>query len=156
DGNVEIDNLKPGSGAFQSGQLNKGDKIQSIQYENREPIDVSNAELKDVQQMLGNPGASKVQLIVKKADGTTRQVTLRKEKLDVDDDDNKVKSFILKGAKKIGFISLPVFYAVWESKEGVNGCANDVAKEILKLKRENIEGLILDLRYNGGGSMEEA
>ena len=43
-----------------------------------------------------------------------------------------------------------------ESSKGVNGCANDVAKEIISLKKENIGGLILDLRYNGGGSMQEA
>jgi carboxyl-terminal processing protease len=155
DGNVEIDHLKPGSGAFQSGQLNKGDRIQAVQYENKEPIDVSTAELKEIEQMLANANASKVILTVKKADGTTRQVTLRKERVDVEEDD-KVKSFILQGSKKIGFISLPAFYSDWENTEGVNGCANDVAKEILKLKRENIDGLILDLRYNGGGSMQEA
>ena len=72
----------------------------------------------------------------------------------LDDDNSKVRSFILKGDHRIGFISLPAFYTDWESgSDGNNGCADDVAKEILKLKKENIEGLILDLRYNGGGSM---
>ncbi len=67
-----------------------------------------------------------------------------------------VKSFILKGEKKIGYISLPSFYIDWEDENSVNGCANDVAKEIVKLKKENIEGLIIDVRYNGGGSVREA
>ena len=67
-----------------------------------------------------------------------------------------MKGFLLKGAKTVGYISLPAFYTDWEDSKGANGCANDVAKEILKLKKENIGALILDLRYNGGGSMEEA
>ena len=62
-----------------------------------------------------------------------------------------------RGSHRIGFISLPAFYTDWNGEEGGNnGCADDVAKEIIKLKKENIEGLILDLRYNGGGSMLEA
>src|SRR6185295_15214954 len=93
---------------------------------------------------------------IKKADGSERSVSLWKEKREEDDDDNKVKSFLLKGSKTIGFLSLPAFYEDWENEKGINGCANDVAKEILKLKKESIEGLILDLRYNGGGSMQEA
>jgi carboxyl-terminal processing protease len=94
---------------------------------------------------------------IKKPDGTIKTVMLWKEGLEDDDDNNKVKSFVLNGNKKIGFISLPAFYQDWDNqREGINGCANDVAKEILKLKKENIQGLILDLRYNGGGSVMEA
>jgi carboxyl-terminal processing protease len=51
---------------------------------------------------------------------------------------------------------LPAFYEDWENDKGINGCANDVAKEIVKLKKENIDGLILDVRFNSGGSMQEA
>lgn len=156
DGNVAISSLKPGSPAFQSGQLNKGDKIQSIQWDKKEPIDVAGASLREINQVLAASDSSKAILSIKKADGTTRQVALKKERLDAEDDDDKVKSFILKGTKTIGYISLPVFYTDWEDNRGLNGCANDVAKEIVKLKKENIEGLVFDLRYNGGGSMQEA
>jgi len=93
---------------------------------------------------------------VKKADGTIREVTLWKETVEDTQDNNKVKSFLLKGSKTFGYLSLPAFYEDWENGSGVNGCANDVAKEIVKLKKENIAGLILDIRYNGGGSMQEA
>jgi carboxyl-terminal processing protease len=63
--------------------------------------------------------------------------------------------FVLNGKKKIGYIYLPAFYSEWDEASGF-GCANDIAKEILKLKRENIEGIILDLRNNSGGSLMEA
>ena len=74
----------------------------------------------------------------------------------MNDDEDKVKGFILRGAQTVGYISLPAFYEDWEDSRGVKGCANDVATEVIKLKKENISGLILDLRYNGGGSVQEA
>lgn len=159
DGHAQIENLKPGSTAYKSGRLNQGDKIQSIQWEKKEPIDVADAEVKEVEQVLASSGGSTVNITVKKADGTTRQVTLQKERLEKEADEEeeeRVKSYILQGDRKIGFISLPAFYSDWEGEQGINGCANDVAKEIVKLKKENIEGLMIDLRYNGGGSLQEA
>jgi carboxyl-terminal processing protease len=156
DGNVAIGRLQPGGPAFQSGGINEGDKIQSVQWDDKEPIDVSGASMEEISGILAAEGGSKALFTIKKADGTTRQVALHKAKLDTGEDEDKVKGFILKGNHTMGYISLPAFYSDWEDSKGVNGCANDVAKEIIKLKKENIEGLILDLRYNGGGSMQEA
>lgn len=156
EGHAQIDYLKPGSSAYQSGRLNQGDKIQSIQWEKKEPIDVADAEVEEIEHALAASGGNTVNITVKKADGTTRQVALHKERLEKEEEEDKVKSFILQGDRKVGYISLPAFYSDWEGTLGINGCANDVAKEIIKLKKENIEGLMLDLRYNGGGSMQEA
>ena len=157
DGSVEIDNIKPGSPAFKSGQINNGDKILSVQWESRSPIDVSSGGLKQLYDVLDMSNHDKATFKIRKKDGTQRTVVLLKQEMEEDDGQNKVKSFLLKGSKTIGFISLPSFYQDWDNENsGANGCANDVAKEILKLKRENIEGLIIDLRYNGGGSLEEA
>jgi carboxyl-terminal processing protease len=96
-------------------------------------------------------------LTVRKADGQIRKVELRKESMQVDDDEH-IKSFVLRNNNQaIGYISLPAFYTDWETgSESAKGCANDLAKEILRLRKENISGLIFDLRYNGGGSMQEA
>lgn len=157
DEGVEIDNLKPGSPAYKSGMLNKGDKLQSLQWEGQKAIDVSDASAQEISQILSASNHDKLQISVKKADGTSRQVTLQKEKTTDAEDDNRVRSFLLKGTKTIGYISLPAFYTDW-SEDGLeeDGCANDVAKEIVKLKKEKIDGLIVDVRYNGGGSMQEA
>jgi carboxyl-terminal processing protease len=156
-GNVVIGRLMPGSPAFKSGGLNEGDRIVTIQWPDREPIDVSNAGLSEMNHILSTPlGSGNALLTVKKSDGTRRQVSLYKERLDTEDDEEKVQGFVLKGSRTVGYITLPAFYSDWEDKKGVNGCANDVAREIIRLKKENIEGLILDLRYNGGGSMQEA
>lgn len=155
-GGVLIHELQPGSPAFKSGVLNKGDKFQTLQWENQTAIDVSDAAAVEVRQILAQSNHDKLTITVKKADGSSRTVTLVKEQVDPSDD-AKVKSFLLKGSKTFGYISLPAFYNDWEDEgKGHNGCANDVTKEIIKLKKENIAGLILDLRYNGGGSVQEA
>jgi len=155
-GGVFIDNLEPGSPAFRSGKLNKGDKFMSVQWEGKEAVDVSAISVNEIGELLDESNHSAALFTVKKADGSLVKISLQKEQASNTDDD-KVKSFILKGANTIGYIYLPVFYEDWDTNnQGLNGCANDVGREILKLKKENIDGLILDLRNNGGGSAEEA
>lgn len=157
DGSVEIETLKPGSAAYKSGLLNAGDKITALQWEGKEAITVGDKGASFVSNALEGNNNLKITLTVKKADGSTKQVVLQKDEIDNGEDEAKVRSFVLRGKKAIGYISLPAFYVDWENMENnVNGCANDVGKEILKLKKENIEGLIIDVRYNGGGSMQEA
>lgn len=155
-GNPSISKLLAGGPAFLSGSLHEGDKILTIRWDNREPIDVSGASLEETDRILADEGGTRLTLTVRKPDGTTRDVTLDKKPVAEDNDDDKVQGFVLNGARTVGYISLPAFYEDWEDPRGINGCSNDVAKEILRLKRSNITGLILDLRYNGGGSMQEA
>jgi carboxyl-terminal processing protease len=153
----EITRLKPGSPAYKSGLIHEGDQILALQWEGTEEVDVSDGSAEEVNAFISGDHGKSLTLTLKKSDGTTRSVTLQREKSSLDDDNSKVHSFILKGDHRVGFISLPAFYTDWNGEEGGNnGCADDVAKEIIKLKKENIEGLILDLRYNGGGSMLEA
>jgi carboxyl-terminal processing protease len=153
---VLINELEPGSPAYKCGLLNKGDKFQTLQWQGQNVIDVSNAGANELSAILSQSNHEKLTITVKKPDGSARTVTLMKEE-EAADDDSKVKSFLLKGSKTFGYISLPAFYDNWENEDkGNNGCANDVAKEIVKLKKENISGLIIDLRYNGGGSVQEA
>ncbi len=154
---TEITRLKPGSPAYKSGLIHEGDQILALQWEGNEEVDVSDASTEEVNAFISGDHRNSLTLTLKKSDGTTRKVTLQREKAALDDDNSKVRSFILNGSHRVGFISLPAFYTDWNGEEGGNnGCADDVAKEIIKLKKENIEGLILDLRYNGGGSMMEA
>ena len=157
DKGVLIDELLPGSPAYKSGQLNTGDKIETLEWSGSQPVDVSDATPAEVQQILDASNHEKLIMEIKKADGSARQVTLVKEKMETqEDDDSRVRSFVLKGAKTVGYISLPAFYTDWDENSDSKGCANDVAKEIIKLKKENIQGLVIDLRYNGGGSVGEA
>ena len=152
-GQIIVDKLTPGGAAWKSGDIHKDDELVSLTWEGKEMQDMTGATMEEVYEILDQSLHDKLLFRFKKADGTMSMVLLRKEK--AENEENIVKSFVLKGEKKIGYILLPGFYTEWENETG-SSCANDVAKEILKLKKENIDGLILDVRYNGGGSVGEA
>lgn len=158
-GGVIVDNLQPGSPAYKCGKLNKGDKFIAIQWAGRQPVDVSNSTAEEFSSLIGQSNHDTIYFTMRKTSGDVVKVPLLKAQYTstAGEDDNRVKSFILKGATSIGYIYLPAFYEDWEGGDYAStGCANDVSKEIVKLKKENISGLIIDLRYNGGGSVDEA
>lgn len=152
-GSLEISNLVPGGPAWKTGELNKGDELLEFSFQNKTPIDLTGASAEEASQFLEMAGNEKLTLTVKKPSGLIKSVILAKEK--IRNDEHVVKSFILLASKKIGYISLPGFYSDAE-EDHISSCANDVAKAIINLKKDNIEGLILDLRNNGGGSLKEA
>ena len=152
-GQITVDKLAPGGPAWKSGDLNKGDVVLSIHWEGKENKEMTGLSLEEAYEEMEKSRDGKVIMKVQKADGTIKTTMLRKEK--IQNEENVVKGFVLAGEKKIGYILLPGFYTEWENETG-SSCANDVAKEIVKLKKENIDGLILDVRYNGGGSVGEA
>ncbi|HTE29193.1 MAG TPA: carboxy terminal-processing peptidase [Chryseolinea sp.] len=153
DGEVCITQLMPGGSAWKSGEIFVGDVITEIQFESLSPIDLWGFSVEDVVKILDESNKNSMNLVLRTADGISKSVALHKEVVDAEE--NVVKSFVLSGNKKIGFISLPAFYSTWGDADGSH-CANDVAREIVKLKRENVDGIILDLRFNGGGVMDES
>jgi carboxyl-terminal processing protease len=152
-GEVFVLRLDPGGAAWKSNKIHKGDILIQIELPGEQPIDISIQNLYEVRELLQLAPNDPIILTVKKKNGQIRAVTLVKEKSQVDE--NVIKSYILKGEKTIGYISLPSFYTDW-SERNPDGCANDMAKEVIKLKKENVEGMIIDLRFNGGGSIFEA
>lgn len=150
---IKISRLVPGGPAWNSNLLKQGDVILKLRWNNNKSIDLTGASLEEVSHMLKESSNDKLTLTVRKANGISEEVTLTKAKITAEE--NLVKGVILKGEKKIGYISLPGFYTEWDNPNEP-GCANDVAKEIIKLQADTIEGLILDIRSNGGGSMTEA
>ncbi|TND08207.1 MAG: hypothetical protein FD123_2462 [Bacteroidetes bacterium] len=154
EGLFTVSALLPGGPAWRCGQLHKGDllihvstsggmKIETMEYDE----EVLNAWMNTEALAMHT-----IELTLRKKDGQQVTVSLSPEKIR---QDNTVKSYLLKGPDKIGYISLPSFYTDDESPQAL-GCANDVAREITKLQEEGIQGLVLDLRYNGGGSVREA
>jgi carboxyl-terminal processing protease len=151
-GDIVIERLVPGGPAWKSNELHKGDILMVLKWADKPEMDLTGAGIREVKHIIEASNSERMYLTVKMANGQIKTVSLLKEK--IRDDENIVKSFILKGEKKIGYISLPGFYTEWENNSG-RGCANDVAKEIVKLREENIDGIILDIRYNGGGALTE-
>jgi carboxyl-terminal processing protease len=155
-GDWEVNRLTPGGTAWRSGALHVGDILVKIQTGTAPAREIADMSASEVQAFLHGNSDEAVTLTVRQKTGVQKTVTLIKEKIEADEE--VVKGYLLsKGTAKIGYIVLPGFYTQADAEtENLEGCANDVAKEVLKLKREGIEGLILDLRDNGGGSMGEA
>ena len=152
-GEVFISHLAPGSAAWMSGVLNKGDVPVQLKWEGSTAVELAGLDIEDIQGLLSLHTKEKMELVVRKGNGQQQKVVLQKQKLE--NEDNIVKSFVLSGKQNIGYVMLPSFYTEWEDNSG-SRCAADVAKEIVKLKKDSIAGLILDLRFNGGGSLGEA
>lgn len=157
DGKIIIARLAPGGPAWISGEINQQDQVLQIQPEGKTVTDVSLVSLDDVYELITDPEIKQAVIKLKKQDGTTKSVTLKKAKHEQEED--IIQAFVLKnengGDKKFGYMMLPDFYTTWDDELG-SGCANDMAKKIVQMKREQINGLILDFRYNGGGSLTEA
>ncbi len=153
DGEIVISQLTPGGPAWKSGEVHPGDVIEQVRWEGSDWVEVVGMSKREIDDLLLESNRNAIEFILRQTGGIQKTVQLRKEKMEAEE--NVVKSFILEGEKKIGYVSLPGFYADWGETEG-SRCANDVAKEVLKLKKEKIDGLVLDVRYNGGGSLNEA
>jgi carboxyl-terminal processing protease len=154
DGSYNISSLVPGSPAWNSGSIHVNDKITQIKTSEGIILKMGEASREDISKAFNNPNAQ-LEITVLSADGKSNTVKLKKEA--VTNNENFVKGYILThNGKKTGYIALPSFYSEWDEGKLSSSCANDVAKEIVKLKREGIDGLLIDLRYNGGGSLGEA
>jgi carboxyl-terminal processing protease len=153
EGKVVVAGLIPGGPAWRTGEMHVDDELLQLQWEGKQAVDVSALSFDEADDLLNASNEGTITLRMKKTNGAVYSISLQKEKIETGE--NVVKGYVLSGEKKIGYISLPDFYTTWEDENG-SGCANDMAKEIVRLKKENIGGLILDIRFNGGGSLGEA
>ena len=153
DGKIKIAVLISGGPAWKSGELKAEDEIIKIGQGNAEPVDVTGYSTTDAVKLIrGAQKGSEVRLTVRRIDGSVKVISLIRDEIKLDD--TFAKSAIINGDHKVGYIYLPEFYIDFEDPNGAK-CSEDVAKEIQKLKAENVEGIIIDLRGNGGGSLPE-
>lgn len=154
-GHLYLGELSIGAPAWKSKQLSAGDKILKVKSKpNSENVNVSGMLVDEVVRYIRGEKGVPVILTVEKRDKSIREVTLVREEVTIED--TFARSLVINGknGKKYGFIYLPSFNADFENKNARNA-SDDVKAEILKLKKQNISGLILDLRNNGGGSLSE-
>lgn len=153
DGAIKIAGLITGSPAWKSGQVQQNDEIIKVAQGKDEPVDVRGYAVTDVVKLIRGRKGTEVKITFKKADGTTQVVSIIRDEI-VQDEQFARSAVINAGNGKIGYIFLPEFYVDFQRADG-NRCSQDVANEIIKLKKENVQGIILDLRNNGGGSLPE-
>ncbi|UPT70788.1 MAG: S41 family peptidase [Flavobacterium sp. JAD_PAG50586_2] len=149
---IIVDEVVPGSSAYYTEKIDSGDQIIKIKYLNEE-YDIACSSMQKVENIFSSSDYRNVEFTLRKKSGEVYNVNLTKKVMK--DYDNNVYSYILeKDNKKTGYIRIPSFYAKFEN--GKTNMSDDVVKEIYKLQEDNIDGLIIDLQNNGGGSMDEA
>src|SRR5213082_2947178 len=162
DGYAKIESLVPGGPAQTDGRLKVGDRITAVAQGPAEFVDVREMRLdKVVDQIRGKKG-SKVRLLVIPADATDpsrrKNVELVRDEIKLKDQEARADIIIKKDENgdpvKLGWLKLPSFYADMDRHQ--KSTTRDVLALLKRLKKENIAGLVVDLRRNGGGSLEEA
>jgi len=145
-----------GGPAWKTKEIFENDIILKVAQEGADFKDISGMVINDVVQQIRGKKGTKVRLLVKKVDGTIKEIQITRDIIELEE--GFAKSLLLKSDQfpndKYGYIYLPRFYADFEDPKG-RFCAPDVEKEIEKLKAENVNGIILDLRNNGGGSLSD-
>ena len=150
-GVIRIATIVAGLPAWKSQQIVVGDQVMKVGQGTAEAVDLTGFETEEAVKLIRGKKGTEVRLTLKKADGSIKIVSMIRDEVVLDETYAK-SAVVIEEGKKIGYIFLPEFYADWERPNGAK-CSQDVAREIIKLKEQNIEGIIIDLRNNGGGSL---
>lgn len=148
---TQIDELISGGPAWKGKELEAGDLILKVGQGNTEPVDVVGMRLDDVVKKIKGHKGTEVKLTVKKVDGSIKVISIIRDIVEIEE--TYVKSSIVKKKDlKYGVIYLPKFYIDFENKDSRNA-GKDIAIEVERLKKENVNGIVLDVRDDGGGSL---
>ncbi len=152
EGNIKVVEIIIGGPVWKDKLLDVGDIIIKVAQENEEPVDIVGMKVDDAIKLIKGPEKSIVSLTVKKLDGSIKEVQITRALVELEELYAK-STLIEEDDIRYGYISLPKFYVDFSNYKNRNS-TEDVKNEIIKLKNNGIEGLILDLRNNGGGSLQ--
>ena len=152
---TKVVSIVPGGPAWKGKDLEVDDLISAVTQEGDEPVNIEGMRLDDVVSKIRGKKGTVVILTVKKPDGTMEDIRIVRDVVITEEGNAKSVIIDMEGVSdKIGYIYLPSFYADFKAKNG-RSCAKDIAIELEKLKDENVDGIILDIRNNGGGSLRD-
>ncbi len=157
EGYVTVNNIVPGSPSWKQGDLEVNDKITKVAQGNEEAVDIVDMRLDKAVQLIRGPKGTEVRLTVKKVDGSTKEIPIVRDVVIIEE--TYAKSTVItdeESGGRIGYIYLPSFYNNFNDTGIRRTAAEDMRKEIAKLKNEDVEGIVLDLRNDGGGSLQDA
>ena len=150
---IIVQEIVPGGPAAKTNKFDKNDIILKVSDTKGTTYTVSCSSIEKIGELIFSDSNTDIELTIQKKNAAIVTVFLRKQILKATD--NAVYSYIAEKESKIGYINIPSFYSNFDGNT-VQGCADDVAKEIVKLQKDNIKGLVIDLQNNGGGSIQEA
>ncbi|GAC1371974.1 MAG: hypothetical protein NVSMB30_12220 [Hymenobacter sp.] len=154
EGHVKVTDIVAGSAAFRQGELKVGDIILRVAQGAAEPVSVEGMRFIKVVKLIRGPKGTEVRLTVRKPDGATVVIPIIRDVVVIEE--TYAQSALVKhDGRTFGYIHLPGFYADFSGKGGRSSAA-DVKAELAKLTKENVAGVVLDLRFNGGGSLRDA
>jgi len=159
DGFIKVVRIIPGSASARQGQLEGEDLILQVAQEGEEPVDITDMRLRDAVRLIRGPKGEEVRLTVRKADGTKEVIAIVRDVVQIEE--TFVKSAVIDSGdgRKTGYIFIPGFYRDFEgTRNGAHGrnSTDDTRQEIIELMGKNIDGIVLDLRDNGGGALKDA
>lgn len=152
---TKVSRIVVGGPAWRGKELDANDMITAVAQGEEEPVNIKGMVLDDVVQLIRGKKGTEVRLTIKKEGGEEKTISIIRDVVELED--VFAKSLIFDGVgegERIGYIFLPSFYVDFNDRNGRH-CAEDVAKELEKLKAEGVDGVILDLRDNGGGGLNE-
>ncbi|MCX2453646.1 carboxy terminal-processing peptidase [Pedobacter sp. PLR] len=153
EGDVFVKSLRPGGVALKSGLIDINDRILRVSDTKGSMVDIAGMPITDIPDLIRGDKDTQVSLDLLKGNGLERTVSLKRA--EVKDEEGRARSAIMEQeGQKIGYIYLPEFYADVAGASGAHA-ATDVEIELLKLKEAKVNAIIIDLRNNGGGSLDE-
>lgn len=154
EGNIKIVSVLPGGPAQKSNQVEVGDVVVRVGQGSETPVEIAGFDVTDAVKLIRGKKGTEVKLTLRKKDGTLKTVGLIRDK--IVQDETYVRSAVIdQGTSKIGYIFLPEFYANFNDPTDPHRSAVDVENEVRKLKSEKVDGIVIDLRNNGGGSLND-
>ncbi|QIL77076.1 carboxy terminal-processing peptidase [Hymenobacter sp. HDW8] len=154
DGQISVADIVPGSAAYRQGELKTGDIILRVAQGDAEPVDITGMRRDKVVKLIRGKKGTEVRLTVRKPDASTHVISIIRDVVIIEDTYAQ-SAVVNEGGRKIGYILLPSFYADF-NHNGSRSSATDVKNELEKLKKAGVQGVVLDLRFNGGGSLQDA
>jgi carboxyl-terminal processing protease len=149
---TEITELISGGPAWRGKELEPGDVVLKVAQGSEEAVDVVGMRLDDVVKKIKGPKGTEVRLSVKKADGTLKVISIIRDEVEIEETYAK-SSIVQKDGMKYGIIYLPKFYIDFEDNSS-RDAGKDIAVEVERLKKAGVQGIIMDVRDNGGGSLK--
>jgi len=152
---ISVVELISGGPAWRQNELEVGDILLKVRQTDQDtPVSIVGMRIKDAVKLIKGPIESSVVLTIKKVDGQIIDLKIPRDIVQLEETYAK-SSIVERSNSKYGLINLPKFYFDFEDYSERNA-ASDIKKEIIRLKEQGIEGLILDLRNNGGGGLKPA